>query len=362
MRKIFYISYNNLFGFIKRNKFIFSMFLLGCTICSLLFVFFWGNIRYAIVSSFADSYEATLSQYAEFSLDDTLSLMDKYGVEADFICNVGVEAIEKNTGEEYNKDYYVSHLESGISVFCSNNAEKIYIWGCEHKDLEKDGVIVVPEMLTSGFGAPEKLVFGEVSVKVIGQTASKFFLVSKDTYKELGLVPTTINITTDAEMSDKDKTAFLNEFNSVTGNSYTIRETNEQFEFETLLKTMAPSILVYLLCMSSMLYIITYMFEISRREFSVYMLTGAEEKTIIKINLGIQTMILLSANLLAVVLHKVFYKLLFAKINYFVFNYSFVVYFESVVVTTILCLVVMNVYMKYKFNSNIVVGLRQADN
>ncbi len=362
MRKIFYISYNNLFGFIKRNKFIFSMFLLGCTICSLLFVFFWGNIRYAISSYLASSYEASLSEYSEFSFDDMASLIDEYGIEADFICNVPVDVIENNQGEEYNKDYYVSRKENGISVLCSSDIEKFYIWGCDHAELNKGEAIVIPEMMTSGIGAPKTMNFGDNTVEVVGQTASKFFLVSKDTYKELGIVPTTINITTDAEMSDKEKNAFLDAFNSATGNSYKIRETNEQFSVEALLKTMAPSILVYLLCMSSMLYILTYMFENSAGEFSAYMLTGAEYNTIIKINLGIQTMVLLCASLLAVILHRALYGVLFAKINYFTFNYTFTVYIESIIVTMALCLFVMDGYMKRKFKNNIVSGLKQADN
>ncbi len=362
MRKIFYIAYNNLLNFILRNKFIFTMFLLGCIICSLLFMFFWGNIRYAVQSAFTSNYEVSLSEYTTVPIDELISLIDKYNVKADFISNISVASIENNLGDEYNSEYYISHKEGGISFLCSNNMDKFYMWGCEYTDLSTDNTIIIPESLTSGKSSPKTLNIEDAEMNVIGQTASKFFLVSNDTFKKLNLIPTTINITTDISLSDKARNNFLNEFNSLTNSSYTVKETNERFSIDAIMKTMAPSILVYLLCMSSMLYILTYMFETSAGEFSVYMMTGAEEKTIIKVNLGIQLIILLFSSTLAVIFHKLFYGTIFVKINYYTFNYTPSIYIESIILTTVLCLFIMNKYMKYKFDDNIVGALKRTDN
>lgn len=308
------------------------MFLLGSAACSLMFLYFWGNLQYTVRSAQAVSYTASLGREKQPLPVEFFSLADTYDVRVDAI--------------------WFPDAETDASILCTNRAESFSVWGCEWNDLEEYGTLIASDVAllpdeTSG------------AFRIIGYTSSRHCFVSRHTFCSLGLPAAELRLTFSPETSKDEQDAFLQAFAGLTHGAYNMRETTRSMPLEDLFGVLVPMLAVYLLCMLSMLYIMVYILEGMVYELSVYGLLGATNKKLILIPATVQGALLTAANGIAVLLHILLYKPLFSRINLYEFTYTPSIYVGATLVMLALSLAVTFIYLKIRIGNYAVVNFRR---
>jgi|GEM_PF-1680752 len=330
--KCLYIAAGKLRQIAAKSPFVFVMFLLGSAACSLMFLYFWGNLQYTVRSAQAVSYTASLGREKQPLPVEVFSLAET--------CDVRIDAI------------WFHDAETDVSILCTNRAESFSVWGCEWNDLEEYGTLIASDvaLLPDEVAAP---------FRVIGYTSSRHCIVSQNTFCSLGLPASELRLTLSPTASDKDRTAFLQELSELTCHAYSLRETTRTMPLEDILGVLIPMLAVYLLCMLSMLYITVYILEGMVYELSVYGLLGATNKKLILIPATVQGALLTAANGIAVLLHILLYKPLFSRINLYEFTYTPSIYVGATLVMLALSLTVTFVYLRIRIGNYAVVNFRR---
>ena len=357
IKNFFYIALRKIKSFAMGNRFIFIMFLLGSVACSLMFLYFWGNLRHTIDSYQAVSYTAILQEPGEIDVADMFNTAKKYRARIDAICIPGNSAV----GGPAVESFLLLDETIQLGFLCTNRSEEFYMWGCEWVELEEIGTVIVPDAILLGAdmtAAEAGIVLMGKPMKIIGRTASRFFFLSIVTFREYGLIPTEIHITLPSDLSEGEKKVFFDTFCDEWGTVYSLQDTTKVLPLKDLLAVMLPMLLVYLLCMFSMLYILVYFLESMAFELSVYGLLGASNKMLIWIPAVVQGLLLAIAGGLACALHAMLYVPLFSHINLYEFAYSPLWYVEATVLTLILSFSVMLLYLKHRVGKYVVVNFR----
>ena len=330
--KCFYIAAGKLRQFVSKSPFVFVMFLLGSAACSLMFLYFWGNLQYTVRSAQAVSYTASLADQKQPLSAEVFALADTYDVRMDAI--------------------WFPDAETDASVLCTNRAESFSVWGCEWSDLEEHGTLIASDVAL----LPEETAG---AFRVIGYTSSRHCFVSRHTFCSLGLPASELRLTLSPETSKDGQDAFLRAFAELTRGAYSLRETTRSMPLEDILGVLVPMLAVYLLCMLSMLYITVYILDGMVYELSVYGLLGATNKKLILIPAAVQGALLTAANGIAVLLHVLLYKPLFSRINLYEFTYTPSIYAGAILVMLALSLTVTFVYLKIRIGNYAVVNFRR---
>jgi len=357
IKKSVYIALRKIKCFATDNRFIFVMFLLGSVVCSLMFLYFWGNLRYTVNSYQAVSYTATLQAPRKIDVTDLFCTAKEYRTRMDAICIPGNRAVGGPAVESFlEMDETVQ-----LGFLCTNRSEEFYMWGCDWEELEEPGTVIIPDTIlvsTDMTAAAAGLTLTDKPMRIIGRTASRFFFVSIGTFQECGLIPTEIRITLPPDLSAGERKAFFETFCDKWGTVYSLQDTTKALPLKDLLAVMLPMLLVYLLCMFSMLYILVYFLESMAYELSVYGILGASNKMLIWIPAAVQGLLLAFAGGFACALHAMLYVPLFSRINLSEFAYSPLWYGEATVLTLVLSFTVMLFYLKRRIGKYAVVNFR----
>ena len=332
MKKCLYIAAGKLGHFARKNPFIFVMFLLGSAACSLMFLYFWGNLQYSVRSYQAMSYTATPNTDSRQNISKLYALADTYGARMDTIFALGGE--------------------TDAALLCTNSPLSFSVWGCQWEELEETGTLIasdtalLPEEVANNF-------------RVIGHTSSRYCFVSHNTLASLGMPVTEIRLTLPHTLSSAEQDAFLQSFAQITSHGFDMIETTRSLPVGELLGLLFPMLAVYLLCMLSMLYILVYVLEGMTYELSVYGLLGASNKKLIFIPAAVQGALLTAANGIAVLIHVLLYDVLFSRINLYEFAYTPKTYVQATFLMLALSLTVMLVYLKIRIGNYAVVNFRR---
>lgn len=353
--KHLYIALNKLKSFLFERPFIFALFFVGSVACSLMFVYFWGNLRYMVRSYSAVSYTAVLTQETQADTGALYDLAEEYGTRIDMICMLDGRVLGGQTADVF----FATHAEESAGILCSNRMDAFYFWGCEKEDLlRENAVILSTRLLDEHANEPELALFG-TPLQIIGRTASRYCFVSPETFAQYGLLPMELRLTLDADLSSARKQAFLQTFEQLTGGAYLLTDTTADISIKELLFVVMPMLLVYLLSMFAMLYILMYLLEGMTYELSIYGLIGAKNSSLVLIPALLQGLLLLSAELVAVLLHWLLYRPLFSRINLEAFSYPPVAYAEAGLLMLAISFAVMLLYLKYRIGGSSVVNLRK---
>ncbi len=332
IKKCLYIAAGKLKHFLTDNPFVFVMFFLGSAACSLMFLYFWGNLQYTVSVSQAVSYTATLRSPAQTDNSALFALAETYGVRIDAI--------------------YALSDETDAALLCTNRPESFSVWGCEWTALDETGTVIVSDI---------SLLPDEIAreLRTVGRTSSRYCFVSQNTVSFLGLPATEIRLTFPHTIPSLKQTEFLQSFAQNTAHAYLLTETTRTLPVGELLGVVLPMLAVYLLCMFAMLYILVYVLEGMAYELSVYGLLGASNAKLVLIPAIVQGVLLAAANGIAVLLHILLYDVLFSRINLYEFAYSPAMYLQASVLMLALSFAVMLIYLRCRIGNYAVVNFRR---
>lgn len=353
--KHLYIAINKLKSFVKERPFLFCLFFVGSVACSLMFVYFWGNLRYMVRSYRAGSYTAVLTQEAQMDTDALFDLAEEYGTCLDAICSLDGRVLGGQTADAF----FASGTGDTVDFLCTNRMEQRYFWGCEEEDLLKENAVILSTRLSDANNADPVLTLFGKPLQVVGRTSSRYCFVSPETFVRSGLLPMELRLTLDMELSDTRRQAFLQSFEQLTGGAYALTETTADLPIGELLLGVLPMLLIYLLSMFAMLYILMYLLEGMTYELSIYGLIGARNRSLILIPALLQGFLLLAAELVAVWIHQLLYRPLFSRINLEAFSYPPVAYAQAILLMLTVSFAVMLLYLKYRIGGSSVVNLRK---
>lgn len=358
--KHLYIAMKKLKSFLKERPFLFVLFFAGSVSCSLMFVYFWGNMMYLVQTYRAPSYTATLEQEMITDVEALCALADSYDTRVDAICPLNRRMLGGRTAEAF----FAASDGEPVPVLCTNRIGKFYFWGCGGEELQKEGSVILSVGLLEGTREddaqqePELVLLGK-PLNVAGRTSGGYSLLSPETFASFGLPATELRLTLGSSLSKGERADFLRAFDELTNGTYALQETTAELPLGELLVVALPMLFVYLLSMFAMLYILIYLLEGMTYELSVYGLLGARTRSLILIPALLQGTLLLGAELLAVLLHSLLYRALFARINLEPFAYSAGMYVQAVGVMLALSFAVMLLYLKRRIGGSTVVNLRK---
>lgn len=332
MKKCLYIAAGKLKHFLLQNPFVFVMFFLGSAACSLMFLYFWGNLQYTVSTYQAVSYTATLEIPAQTDSGALFALAETYDVRMDAV--------------------YALSDETDAELLCTNRPENFSVWGCKWSDLDETGTVIVSDITL----LPDQVAR---ALRAVGRTSSRYCFVSQNTVSSLGLPATEIRLTLPHTLTSAEQNKFLQAFAQNTSDAYLLTETTRTLPVGELLGVVLPMLAVYLLCMFAMLYILVYVLEGMAYELSVYGLLGASNKKLLLIPAIVQGVLLAAANGIAVLLHVLLYDVLFSRINLYEFAYSPAMYAQASVLMLALSFAVMLVYLRFRIGNYAVVNFRR---
>ena len=117
--------------------------------------------------------------------------------------------------------------------------------------------VVVPDRIIGEKGKLPDLIINEVSYHVVGIAASRLFLVSMDTFFNNELPIVRVDIRLPAETTKEESEAFQQKLNSLFGDGFNIIDVSRSPD-SSVSDILISAIVVYMICLISLLYIITY--------------------------------------------------------------------------------------------------------
>jgi len=142
----------------------------------------------------------------------------------------------------------------------------------------------------------------------------EYFFITYNLDQQAELIPTKINVTLSSNTSETEQTSLEELITSLYGSDY-ITYINESFNWD-FIKDIFMLLLIYLACIFSLLFIMTYLYEDWAYELSVYKILGATQKKIVLIMCSIQFILLCTIGILAQLFHHFLYDSFFYKISW----------------------------------------------
>ena len=148
------------------------------------------------------------------------------------------------------------------------------------------------------------------------------------------------------DMSAKDIRRAVDDFSRTISPGYYVEQMSGSGMDGQTLSTLGTVVVIYLLCMLSFMYLMTFLYDSSAYEFNVYEILGATRRRVLAVLGGVMFLLLAVISLVSQVLYAVFYESFFSKLNLFGdFSYSFGDYVAVFSLTLVLVFVFVFAYI-----------------
>ena len=306
------LAFSRLRRYFEQDKLVFVLYLLGSVVCSLTFLFMYGNLASVKYIQASDSAVHRTYQFSAAegvplnaaSFDD-FSALEKYPVQ-DILLKSTVSIGSSNRG-------------ASISTYLKNSTHLQAMQGRTEftEDELRDGkpVIIVPVEFNEG-ELGESIQVNGVEYEIIGFSTGLDFYIPPSCYREQDYPTLMASIVLSQRLSLAENNRLIEDlyerfscpFVENPGEIY-------QHELDNLPVELLMMSAIYFLVFLAFTFLMKYMLDRNRYESIVYSIVGASKRKVFKIML-LEAFILSSVtSFLGILLHLSLYEPLFSKLN-----------------------------------------------
>lgn len=309
---------------ITKNPLLCFLFIIGSVLSCLIFIYYYGNSfsqklgGHALNEAYR-GFELQLKRKEDISASD-LTVLD----------NFKIEEVEVSTGLDLPPEYRENLPDQVLPRICAyrDNFENVSSGSpiFEENSLS-DNLIIVPKELSN----LTSIRFNGIEFSVAGYSSSpEVFVVPIDAYTD-NFQADTISYLCFDPLSDKE----VKEAESILKNRFpaaAVLSPNNAKDMDKKEDSVAfiKVSMLYVTSLFSFLFLFRCMIDQSQHELTIYALLGAKKITIMKLLLWEVIVLSVSAFLIALAIHMIFYQSFFSQINimdnieYSVGDYAFV--------------------------------------
>lgn len=338
---------SRLWHYFSTNAFIFIMFILGSVVCSIGFIFFYGNTMQIKMYETGEGVDYDIRRY-EINFRDPISqddIFDSKLLKSDMIEDVEIQhKLPVDESSEIPLQYALcSRLYNNDKIICMQGRTDF-----SEDELEsRKNVIILPSSdyySTINIGDNITVENNEYNVIGVASFYDRFYITPKS-YQSGGYSVDYISVLLSEQPSSAEAGKFAaelskefptGELTSTPNDYYDTAQSNAAKDF--LLVS-----LMFVISLLAFMFLMKFMLEQNNFETVIYTIVGATKKQIICIHLC-ETMVLsFIAAIIACLLHKSLYGVLFEHINAFsgiVYYFSdyFIIVLASVVISCLVSL------------------------
>lgn len=301
--KIFYLILSKIKNMVKTNPFIFTILCIGIFSCNLMFIYTYGILIQANISSGIPDYYIYYRSGERIGVFDIEKQLKEYSVSIDYYLPLNIQECSFDTNNKRDITQYLIRARKDSSFF--------YTIKGKVSNLEELNSVLVPADFTD-LNIGDIIMLNGSNCKIVGTTVTPFFIVSIATFEEIWHFPDVIAIDIARESSNK----FSQILFSIFGHKYRIEQIETPFLADNDKFMLVIVAIIYILCVASLLFLMTYIYQQSAYELNIYEIFGATRRVIISI-FAIEMLIIISVvNLVSQLFHGIFYKSLFSKLNF----------------------------------------------
>ncbi|HBL85204.1 MAG: hypothetical protein A2Y17_01215 [Clostridiales bacterium GWF2_38_85] len=365
MRTIYLIK-SNIVGLIKNNTFIFCIFCIGIFICNLMFTYAYINIKQSDILLGAEEYEIFNNKNNNIDIQKLEDDLAKYNVIIDYYTVLDEASFSNNNLDELGIDEYIKAIKEDSRGFCCmlttrKDMSCHYTQKGKISDLDKPNSIIVISDIPLKVNYFPNININNIKYEVVGVAATWNLLTSFETYIENGLIPSMIHITLPGNTIEKDKIEFNEELNKLFDDSYTIQKTSNTESVPEKNIALIIITVVYILCAFTLLFLMTYLYEIFAHELSIYELIGATRRNTLFILSSTLFIILVCVGVISQAIHYLFLREFFNRINLFEnLTYTLTDYIYVIIISVLLVFAFIFTYIYLKIQKSAITNSKNT--
>lgn len=325
------IVFTRIYYDFKQNKSVFTVFLIGCLLCSLSFIFFYGNQlslkiyegsdqeifnEYTINFSEPASYEDIVNSPLIKS-DIVLDVEIRYNLSKDEIpmkeMNRSVDDLEFDDGSTI---YNMSSMLYG-KYDLMQEMGRVEFTDAERKEGKNAVILPYDQDMSYNIKIGDKIMVSGRKYEVVGMSSMGNFYIPPETFKKGGYTVDSMEIVTSEHMSRSEINQFVADIQEAFPNGVIHHSPLEYFEIaEQNLSSEGFYIICEFIVVSlSFMFLMKYIIDSNNAENIIYSMVGATKKRIFAVIMLENTVIYGVVAAVACVLHKLLYNSFFNQIN-----------------------------------------------
>ena len=305
--KLIYLIFAKLKSMVARDVFFFLILAAGVITCNLMFVYGYGIMMQVTERDGLDDF-MLYGIEPKAGISDFENALEGYSAEIYYYLPIEKE----QCSEEVENDLFdgVRCIRTSHNIFQTNVSTG------NINNLKQPGTVIIPEDIKGNIG--DEITLNGKSFRVVGSSISDDFEVSPETFDASGFIPAMVSVDVPARKVKGAGEALRDTF----GADYSIKQQEAAGLDESSKGQLALIAAVYLLCVFSFLYIFVSIYDDAAYELNVYEILGASRGHTVAILGGVMLVFLSAVNLLSQLIHRVFYKSFFSRLNV-VSNYDY---------------------------------------
>ena len=339
--KILYLIFAKLKALIAEDKFFFTTLFIGVLTCNIMFTYMYGiiaqlNEKDGLADIFV--YYTSGEKLSSEQMDQKLS---GYNVELDYYTLIDIS----------NSHIGDNNKIQEFSIRAKDTLDLIYtLTGTANNLAENNSVIIPTDIKNINIG--DTIILNGQTLKVVGSSSIPAFVMTKETFEANGFIPDVISI----DAANKDIQSILTLLSSDLDN-YMIEDVSSTGLNETTRATLITVIVIYLLCVLAFLYLMISIYDRNAYELNIYEIIGATRSVTKTIIGGVVFVFLAFSSFLSQLIHIVFYKSFFSKLNIFGdYYYTISDYLLLFFITLFSVYIVVYIYISVRVNKSAIVN------
>jgi len=339
--KILYLIFAKLKALIAEDKFFFTTLFIGVLTCNIMFTYMYGiiaqlNEKDGLADIFV--YYTSGEKLSSEQMDQKLS---GYNVELDYYTLIDIS----------NSHIGDNNKIQEFSIRAKDTLDLIYtLTGTADNLAENNSVIIPTDIKNINIG--DTIILNGQTLKVVGSSSIPAFVMTKETFEANGFIPDVISI----DAANKDIQSILTLLSSDLDN-YMIEDVSSTGLNEITRATLITVIAIYLLCVLAFLYLMISIYDRNAYELNIYEIIGATRSVTKTIIGGVVFVFLAFSSFLSQLIHIVFYKSFFSKLNIFGdYYYTISDYLLLFFITLFSVYIVVYIYISVRVNKSAIVN------
>lgn len=322
--KILSLILSRFFNYLKINKIIFLVYLIGSIACCITFIYFYGNsVAYKVNEAKDDTlykqYRITMSEPILYTDDLTEKISNDNEDEILLFSSIKIENIYNEaiiTNKSNNIDYFIVasvydnakiYLKRGTNKFIGNNAG----------NNNADSIIIPSNILKTGSDL-NTIYVNNKTYTIIGESnnINRFYLSYADYIKNSNYLTSYFEINLSKRLSESDNLQYVSKLYNIFQDSI-INEPSKYYTDDNSdsIANITYLCIIYVICFFTFSFLIKYMIELNYVENIIYSIVGASKKKIIFLIFIDNMLIMSSALIISILIHILTYNSIFEALN-----------------------------------------------
>lgn len=339
--KILYLIFAKLKALIAEDKFFFTTLFIGVLTCNIMFTYMYGIIAQLNEKDGLADIFVYYTSGEKLSSEQMAQKLSGYNVELDYYTLIDIS----------NSHIGDNNKIQEFSIRAKDTLDLIYtLTGTADNLAENNSVIIPTDIKNINIG--NTIILNGQTLKVVGSSSIPAFVMTKETFEANGFIPDVISI----DAANKDIQSILTLLSSDLDN-YMIEDVSSTGLNETTHATLITVIVIYLLCVLAFLYLMISIYDRNAYELNIYEIIGATRSVTKTIIGGVVFVFLAFSSFLSQLIHIVFYKSFFSKLNIFGdYYYTISDYLLLFFITLFSVYIVVYIYISVRVNKSAIVN------